>query len=42
MTGADFNNPSNTLGFFKEFVTSRGGEYFFSPSISALTNVLSI
>ena len=42
MTGADINTPNMVLGMLPEFVLSRGGEYFFSPSISALTNVLSV
>lgn len=38
ISGTDINNPPWILNFPTEFVISRGGEYFFSPSISALAN----
>lgn len=36
MSGANPNSPENNIAFPFEFVVSKGGEYFFSPSISAL------
>lgn len=40
--GTDISNPPWVLNFFTEFVISRGGEYFFSPSISSLLNPICI
>ncbi|KAG9056201.1 hypothetical protein FS842_011378 [Serendipita sp. 407] len=42
MSGADMSNPSWILNMFTEFVISRGGEYFFSPSITAIRDVISV
>lgn len=36
MSGAIPGNPTGTLSLTQEWVESKGGEYFFSPSISAL------
>lgn len=36
MVGSDPKATANELKFPTEFVVSRGGEYFFSPSIPAL------
>jgi hypothetical protein len=40
-SGLDVNNPSAIMSLMP-FVVSRGGEYFFSPSISAILNTLSV
>lgn len=42
MSGYDITNTQNFLTLWEEFVLSNGGEYFFSPSINALANVLSV
>jgi len=42
ISGTDILNPSWMLNVLTEHVISRGGEYFFSPSIDALGNVLTI
>ncbi|KAG8825506.1 hypothetical protein FRC19_011298 [Serendipita sp. 401] len=42
MSGADISNPNWILNMFTEFVISRGGEYFYSPSISAIRDVISV
>lgn len=34
--------PNQQINILAETVVSRGGEYFFSPSIQALLNVLSV
>jgi len=39
MTGFDAKSQSKPLALPDQFVESRGGEYFFSPSIAALKNV---
>jgi Dyp-type peroxidase family len=36
----DANDPANTINTPSNFVVPRGGEYFFSPSLSALKNKL--
>lgn len=36
IVGFDPNNPEKSLPLPEEWVVSKGGEYFFSPSISAL------
>ena len=36
MSGTDPKNQDNNLDLPREWVVSRGGEYFFSPSIPAL------
>lgn len=41
MNGYDPLHTDANLALNKEFVVSRGGEYFFAPSISALAGVLS-
>ena len=38
-TGFDRTNPTKPFGPWGQFVVSRGGEYFFSPSISTLRDV---
>ena len=40
MTGADPRNQNASLDFTEEWVVSKGGEYFFAPSISVLTNTI--
>ncbi|KAG8803179.1 hypothetical protein FRC17_006239 [Serendipita sp. 399] len=42
MSGADINNPNAVLNMLTEFVISRGGEYFFAPSITAIRDVISV
>ena len=39
LIGTDPKNQSATLTLPSEFVVSKGGEYFFSPSITALKGV---
>ena len=39
--GLDPTNANRSITFNDDFVVSRGGEYFFSPPISALSGVLS-
>ncbi|KAF5353667.1 hypothetical protein D9758_008660 [Tetrapyrgos nigripes] len=39
VSGTDPLNPSKQFSLDVEFVVSRGGEYFFSPPISALSSV---
>ncbi|KAL9077060.1 MAG: hypothetical protein Q9157_003508 [Trypethelium eluteriae] len=39
MTGAFVNNTSQPLNLLAQWVNSKGGEYFFSPSIPTLQNV---
>jgi hypothetical protein len=41
MTGYDPKAQSKCLVLCKEYVISRGGEYFFIPSIAALNEVIS-
>lgn len=41
MTGADDDKPNDSLSLDRQWVQSKGGEYFFSPSIEALNGVLS-
>lgn len=36
MNGFDANDETKRLSLADDWVISRGGEYFFSPSISAL------
>ncbi|KAJ6578622.1 fungal peroxidase [Mycena sp. CBHHK59/15] len=40
--GLDPTNSSRTITIMTDFVVSRGGEYFFSPSLSAIANTLSV
>ncbi|KAF8225253.1 Dyp-type peroxidase [Tricholoma matsutake] len=40
MSGADPNNPATVLSNIPVFVTPRGGEYFFSPSLKALKQTI--
>ncbi|KAH7100800.1 DyP-type peroxidase [Auriculariales sp. MPI-PUGE-AT-0066] len=40
ISGWDLKNTSSTTTLQSDFVVSRGGEYFFSPSISALRDVI--
>ncbi|KAJ7723414.1 fungal peroxidase [Mycena metata] len=42
VSGLDPTNPSRTITLATDFVVSRGGEYFFSPSLSAIANTLSV
>lgn len=39
--GLDPTDPNKETTLIVDFVQSRGGEYFFSPSISALSTVIS-
>ena len=39
MTGAFASNTSQPLNLLAQWVNSKGGEYFFSPSIPTLKNV---
>ncbi|KAJ6469526.1 fungal peroxidase [Mycena sanguinolenta] len=41
ITGLDSTEPSRAITLTTDFVVSRGGEYFFSPSLSAIANTLS-
>ena len=40
MTGANPRDQNASLNFTEEWVVSKGGEYFFAPSISVLTNTI--
>ncbi len=40
--GYNINDASQYLTLMTDFVVPRGGEYFFSPSIPAIENVLSV
>jgi hypothetical protein len=40
-TDPDFMQQSNELHMHNDFVVSKGGEYFFTPSIPALRDTLS-
>ncbi|KAK0451293.1 fungal peroxidase [Desarmillaria tabescens] len=40
ITGLDPTDPSRAITLQNDFVVSRGGEYFFSPSISAILNTI--
>ncbi|KAJ7098359.1 dye-decolorizing peroxidase precursor [Mycena epipterygia] len=42
VNGLDPTNSSRSITLITDFVQSRGGEYFFSPSISAIATVLSV
>ncbi|KAJ7099856.1 fungal peroxidase [Mycena crocata] len=42
VTGLDRNDVNRTITLVTDFVVSRGGEYFFSPSLSAIANTLSV
>ncbi|KAJ7139064.1 dye-decolorizing peroxidase precursor [Mycena epipterygia] len=42
VNGLDPTNSSRPITLVTDFVQSRGGEYFFSPSISAIATVLSV
>ncbi|KAG9034819.1 hypothetical protein FRB95_012512 [Tulasnella sp. JGI-2019a] len=42
MNGYNIQNTAQNLTMSQEFVVSRGGEYFFTPSISAIRDVLSV
>ena len=39
-SGIDIQDPSRELTMMFDFVVSRGGEYFFSPPISAIGGLL--
>ncbi|KAJ6572004.1 dye-decolorizing peroxidase precursor [Mycena capillaripes] len=41
VTGLDPTDPTRAITLATDFVVSRGGEYFFSPSLSAIANTLS-
>jgi hypothetical protein len=41
MTGADDDKTEVALSLDRQWVQSKGGEYFFSPSIEALNGVIS-
>ncbi|KAL0575541.1 dye-decolorizing heme-containing peroxidase [Marasmius crinis-equi] len=36
ITGMNWNNHSEPINIYKDFVVTRGGEYFFSPPVSAI------
>ncbi|KAJ7484485.1 fungal peroxidase [Mycena latifolia] len=40
--GLDPTDPTRTFTLMTDFIVSRGGEYFFSPSLSAIANTLSV
>lgn len=42
ITGTNPNQQSETLNLPTEWVVPRGGEYFFSPSISALRDTFAL
>jgi len=42
VTGLDPTSNSSSITLNTDFVVSRGGEYFFSPSLSAIANTLSV
>lgn len=42
MNGYDVQDQSLSLTMLQDLVISRGGEYFFMPSISALLDVISV
>ncbi|KAJ6533653.1 DyP-type peroxidase [Mycena capillaripes] len=42
VNGLDPKNPARNLTLTTDFVVSRGGEYFFAPSLSALANTLTV
>ncbi|KAJ7484486.1 fungal peroxidase [Mycena latifolia] len=42
VNGLDPTNSSRPITLTTDFVVSRGGEYFFSPSLSAIANTLSV
>ncbi|KAJ7731164.1 fungal peroxidase [Mycena maculata] len=42
VTGLDPTNTSRSFTLATDFVVSRGGQYFFSPSLSAIANTLSV
>ncbi|KAJ7101916.1 DyP-type peroxidase [Mycena epipterygia] len=42
VNGLDPTNPAAATTLTTDFVVSRGGEYFFSPSLSAIANTLSV
>ncbi|KAJ7723416.1 fungal peroxidase [Mycena metata] len=42
VNGLDPTDPSRNITLITDFVVSRGGEYFFSPSLSAIANTLSV
>ncbi|KAJ7089302.1 fungal peroxidase [Mycena belliarum] len=42
VNGLDPTNTTKSLTLTTDFVVSRGGEYFFTPSLSAIANTLSV
>ncbi|KAJ7128313.1 fungal peroxidase [Mycena epipterygia] len=42
VNGLDPTKPARSFTLTTDFVVSRGGEYFFSPSLSAIANTLSV
>jgi Dyp-type peroxidase family len=42
VSGLDPTNPNHDITLVTDFVVSRGGEYFFSPSLSAILNTISV
>jgi hypothetical protein len=42
VSGVNPNTPSITVALKEEWVVSRGGEYFFSPSIKALKETIAL
>jgi hypothetical protein len=42
MSGTNPDKPSEMVELTEEWVVSRGGEYFFSPSINALKEIIAL
>lgn len=42
ITGANVRDQTATLSLTEEWVVSKGGEYFFTPSISALRDTFAV
>lgn len=40
VTGIDLANQTSSLTLLTDFIQSRGGEYFFTPSISAILDTI--
>ncbi|KAH7096160.1 DyP-type peroxidase [Auriculariales sp. MPI-PUGE-AT-0066] len=40
--GAYISNPTEAMNIPNDFIVSRGGEYFFAPSISAIRDTISV
>ncbi|KAJ7201686.1 fungal peroxidase [Mycena pura] len=42
VSGLDPTDPTKTLTLTTDFIVSRGGEYFFAPSLSAISGTLAV